>query len=342
MRGQNILTARCGWARFAAAVALAALLAACGPLRENIAPTAPAMSGQWASLLDEIRRFERGIGFDATGNFADVANDLSAFPFCGHAPALVLPWSYEDPAIRWSNAESAEDCRARAPNDDIYFRKLEAQGESSTPVTGAMLAGKLDRFVYLVLHEDCHDQFELPYGVEESLCDFVTHQAMSAFAEQNYSPLSRERRSIRRYAETQAELAQATVEWYAQVEALYARHGRGEITADALLIERTVLFSAAEQPLGFARGELNNVSLATNMTYSRYYTQIGAAFEANGRDLARSVTFFKMIDAGRRNGGAAQQQRRIGEARSAGFLREQEGAIINAIGSAARGAGNPR
>ena len=24
-----------------------------------------------------------------------------------------------------------------------------------------MITGKLDRFIYLVIHEDCHDQFEL-------------------------------------------------------------------------------------------------------------------------------------------------------------------------------------
>ncbi len=322
---------------FAAAALLAASLAGCGPLRELITPTAPAVSGEWAVLLDGIHSFERGIGFSATSNFADVSNDQVSFAHCGHVPRLILPWSYEDPAIHWGNADSESECRALAPDDDIYFRRLEAKGESETPVTRAMLAGKLDRFVYLVIHEDCHDQFNLPYGVEEALCDFITHQAMIVFAEQKYPAFSREQRAIRRYAETQAVLAHATIDWYRQLEALYARHQRGEISADALLRERATLFVSAEQPLGFGKGELNNVSLASNMTYSRYYPQIEEAFEMNGRDLARTVAFFRKLDAAKPLAAAVQKQQRIDDARSVEFLRAYESTIIEKLRAALRG-----
>jgi hypothetical protein len=337
MRRLKFLRTRRGRALFAAAAILAVSVAGCAPLREFISPAAPPVTGEWAALLDEIRSFERRIGFDATANFTDVVNDQAAYPFCGHASRLVLPWSYEDPAIRWYSADSESDCRAIAPEDDIYFRRLEAKGESETPITGAMLAGKLDRFIYLVIHEDCHDQFALPYGVEEALCDLVTHKAMITFAAQKYSFGSREQRSIRRYAINQAELVRATIAWHGRLEALYARYQRGEVAADALLRDRATMFGSAEQPLGFRKGELNNVSLASNMTYSRYYPLLEEVYDAQTGDLARTVAFFRQVDLAKPPPALVQGQKQIADTGSVEFLRAYESAIIDAVRAAVPG-----
>jgi hypothetical protein len=323
--------------RVFAAALLAVALAGCGPLREFIAPTAPAVTGEWAALLAAVREYERTIGFTVTGNFAGPSQAQQSYAFCGHASPLTLPWSYEDPAIRWWRTDDEAECRALAPDADMFFRRLEAKGEADTPVTGAMLAGRIDRFIYLVIHEDCHDQFALPLGLEEALCDFITHQAMIAFAERRYPPLSREQRSIRRYAETQAAQARATIQWYARIEALYARYARGEISAPALLAERAVLFARAEQPLGFAANEMNNVSLANSMTYSRHYPQFEALFDAQGRDLARAVAFFRQADATRPAAETVRRQLGIADGGSVEFLRAYEKTLIDAFRAAAAG-----
>ena len=199
-----------------------------------------------------------------------------------------------------------------------------------------MLAGKLDRFVYLVIHEDCHDQFELPYGIEETLCDFITHQAMIAFARGKYATGSSELRAIVRYAETQASMSLATIDVYARIEALYARRQRGAISIAALLREREAIYRAAERSLGFTAGALNNVSLASNMTYSRYYPQVEQAFAANSSDLARTIALFRKIDAARPAPATVQKQQRIDDVRSSEFLRAYENAVIGAMRAALR------
>ena len=324
--------------RCAAALLLVITVAACGPLGELLSPAAPGVNAEWSALLAELREFERGIGFRTTANFTETAKDKASFPFCGHASQLILPWSYEDPAILWSDIDDEAACRERAAGNDFFFRELETRGESATPVTAAMLAGKLDRFIYLVIHEDCHDQFELPYGIEETLCDFITHQAMIAFARGKYAPGSGEQRAVVRYAETQASMSLATIDVYARVEALYARQQRGELSVEALLRERETIYRAAERPLGFTAGALNNVSLASNMTYSRYYPQIEEAFAASGRDLARTVALFRKIDAARPAVATVQKQLRIDDARSSEFLRAYENAVIAALRAELRGA----
>lgn len=151
--------------RWLAVVALlAVLIAGCGQLREVFMPSAPGVTDEWAALLDEIRTFERRIGFRETDNFFDLSHEQEAFPFCGYASRFYLPYSYEDPAIRWLESVTEQECRELGHYADAYFGAVEVLGESGTPVTPAMITGKLDRFLYLVMHEDCHDQFDLPYA----------------------------------------------------------------------------------------------------------------------------------------------------------------------------------
>ena len=165
------------WARGLVVVALlAAVTVGCAGLSEFFAPSAPGVADEWAALLHEIRAYERRIGFADTDNFVDHSPEHDAFPVCGYASRLTLPYSYEDPAIKWVDSATEVQCLSHGPDADVYFATVEAWGEVGTPVTPAMVTSKLDRFLYLVIHENCHDQFELPYGIEEALCDLITHK----------------------------------------------------------------------------------------------------------------------------------------------------------------------
>ena len=313
------------------AVLLMALAAGCAQLREFVTPSAPGVGAEWAALLNEIRAYERRIGFADTENFVDFSREQDAFPVCGYASRWTLPYSYEDPAIQWLDAATEEACRARGHDADAYFAAVEAWGEVETPVTLSMVTGKLDRFLYLVIHEDCHDQFELPYGIEEALCDLVTHKGMAAFTEQKYGSYAREDRAIRRYAEAQSGRARATIAYYEQLARLYARYERREIPPEVLLRERAAIFRNAQQPLAWTKGELNNVSIANHMTYSRHYPFLESVFNALGRDLAQTVALFKHVDKIKPSSAAVMQQHRIAEASSVEYLRANEAAVVETI-----------
>jgi len=280
----------------AVAVLLAAFVSACTPLRDWLTP-APDAPAEWAALVQEVRAFERGIGFTGTGNFTSATEDKADYPFCGYASRWVLPYSYQDPAITWVGGITESECKALAGEDDVFFEVSEAVGEVGTPVTPAMLTSKLDRFLYLILHEDCHDQFDLPYGVEEALCEVITYKAMVAFGDAKYGPQAREDRELRRYAETQSRRTRAMTAYYAQLAALYARFERKELAPEALLREREAVYGNASRPLGIPLAKLNNVRMANGMTYSRHYALVEAVFEAQGGDLARTVAFFRQVDA---------------------------------------------
>ncbi len=308
------------------AAALIVLAAGCA----IFAPTAPFVSEEWAALLKEVRAYERRIGFADTDNFADLTQEFEAFVFCGVASRLVLPYSYQDPVITWGESESEAECRERGKDADAYYGAVEAWGEIGTPVTPAMITSKLDRFLYLVIHEDCHDQFALPYGIEEALCDLITFKGMAEFTRTKFGIISTEHRAILRYTDAQSSIARATVATYTQLETLYARHARREITADALLQQRAAIYKAAEKPLAWTQGELNNVSLANHMTYSRHYPFLESVFDALGRDLPRTITFFRHVDNIKPDPEAVMKQHRLKKG-SVEFVRAYEAAVTETI-----------
>ncbi|MEK7875973.1 MAG: aminopeptidase [Pseudomonadota bacterium] len=310
---------------------LVALAAGCAQLRELITPSAPGVTGEWAELLNAIRAYERRIGFVDTDNFVDLSREHDAFPVCGYASRLTLPYSYQDPAITWLDSATEVQCLSHGPDVDVYFATVEAWGEVATPATTAMITGKLDRFIYLVIHEDCHDQFELPYGIEEALCDLITHKGMAVFTEEKYGSYAREDRAIRRYAETQSRLTRATITQYEQLATIYARHERNEISSDVLLRERAAFLKNAQKSLVWTKGELNNVSIANHMTYSRHYPFLESVFDALGRDLARTVAFFRYVDKIKPSSAAIMQRHRIAGVKSVEYIRAYEAEVVETI-----------
>jgi hypothetical protein len=313
----------------AAVVLLAMSITGCDQVQEFLNPPPPDVSAEWAALLPEVRAFERRIGFRETENFRSFSGEHAAFPFCGYVSRFYLPYSYQDTAIHWIESATEEECRAAGTGADVYYGFVEAWGESAAPVTPSMVASKLDRFLYLVIHEDCHDQFDFPFGIEEALCNVIAYQAMAAFSAERYGRFARANRAVRRYADTQARITKATIGYYEQLAALYARHKRSEISSEVLLRERGAIFRQAERVL--EREDMNNVTIANEMTYSRHYPFLENTFDALGRDLARTVAFFMQVDRVKPSQADVMKEHGIADESSVQLVRAHEAALVAAI-----------
>jgi hypothetical protein len=319
---------RAAW--FVAVLALVVVLgaAALPRIEAFFTPASPPVGPGWSTVLTQIRALEHRIGFRPTENFARLATELTSYPFCGRASNRRLPYSYQDRLIEWPEIEQEAQCLQVDADTDAYYDEVEAWGEIRTPVTTAMIDGKLDRFVYLVLHEDCHDQYDLPYGIEEPLCDVLTHRAMTQFARERYRWHDVERRSINRYARTEPRSARITIRYYHELEQLYARYEQGRLSHARLLEMRAGVFRAAEDAMDIAEGQLNSIVFANYMTYSRHYPAIARIVDGWGDDLAGAVAFFRLVDA--RKPGRESVAKRLGveDEREPVFLRGYEEAVL--------------
>jgi hypothetical protein len=314
-------------------VLVAVLLAASGgcALMQDATTHLPGPRGyeKGAAMIGGLREFERRIGFRETNNFRDLDQATASYPFCGHVSRLYLPYSYQDPAIQWSMIQTEAACREKAgEGTDVYFVRSEAVGEIGTPLTTSMLAGSLVRFVYLVFHEDCHEQFDLPYGIEEPLCNVIAYNTMVEYAGEKGQVNALERVAMRRYAERESERTRVAKAFYEQLEALYARHQRKEISEKALLDERATIFGQAERALAWERGSLNNVGIANDMTYSRHFPYLESVFIALGRDLGATVAFFRRVDALKPSVASVMKRHRLKSEKSVEFIRAYEEVVL--------------
>jgi len=318
--------------RWLALFALLAVLGGC--FSRHSADDGPAVArspDEGAALVTELRAFERRIGFEDTHNFLTYSRETKAFPFCGTVSRLYLPYSYQDPAIRWLDSVTEEECRALGESADVSFGESEAVGERETPITASMLTAPVVRFVYLVIHEDCHDQFELPYGIEEALCNVIAFNAMTAFGAEKFGAMPRERQAIQRFAREGAEQSHLTVGYYERLAALYARHERAKMPLPVLLRERERLFRKAERELAWPKGSMNNVWIANSMTYARHYPLIERVFGALGRDVRETVAFFKSVDAAKPSAAEVMAKHGLTTESGVDFVRAYEAAMVETI-----------
>ena len=319
--------------RLTGALALSGLLALAGCFgpRSDSELATPRSHEDWTGLVAEVRAFERRIGFEATGNFRTFEQEKQDYPFCGHVSRLYLPYSYEDPAIQWLKVSSEEECVAHGKGADVTFGTTEAIGERETPVTTSMLVAPLNRFLYLVIHEDCHEQFALPYGIEEPLCNVIAFRAMAAFAEERFKTLSPERRAVQRMAREGTAHSRVTVASYERLASLYQRHERAELPLNVLLKERARIFRTAEKQLAWPRGSMNNVWIANAMTYSRHHALIERVYDGLGGDLLRTVAFFRQVDAAKPAPSTVVKKNGLKNDAGVDFVRAYEAAIVETI-----------
>lgn len=311
--------------RLLAPLLVASLLAGCAVVQGTAVPK------EWEPLLQDLRSYQRRIGYERLDSFLEFSEEEGRYTFCGQVSQLYLPYSYEDPAIRWLSEATEVECRAVDADTDAYYGTVEALGEVGAAVTNEVLGVPLHRFVYLVLHEDCHDEFNLPYGIEEALCSLVAYKGMAGFSESKYRWLSRENLTIRRYASVESQQARTVKSIYEQLEERYARYARGQLTAEALLRERAAILARAERSLRWKPGSLNNVGLANEMTYSRHYPYLETVHDALGGDLARTMAFFKKVDAAKPTPREIMARYKIKSVESVPFLRAYEAEIVKTI-----------
>jgi hypothetical protein len=308
--------------RLAVLALLAAAIAGCAGVR---------VPREWEPLLEEVRAYEQRIGFKKTEVFLEFSEEQGRVPFCGHVSRLYLPYSYEDPAIQWFDVATEQECRAHADGADVYFGTVEVLGEVGAAVSPEVLGVQLHRFLYLIIHEDCHEQFEFPYGIEEALCNLIAYKAMAAFSAEKYGAATREYVAIQRYANGESERTRAIRTFYEQLAGHYARYEQKEMSVEALLKERARVFGRAERVLAWRRGSLNNVGMANEMTYSRHYPLLESVYDALGRDLARTVAFFRRVDTIKPSQNEVMKKHGIADKDEVDFIRAYEAEIVGTI-----------
>ena len=304
--------------------------------RDDVAPPPPKppvitpdLLTEWQAIVRDLRVFQRTFGFRETRNFQSVSTKVVENRFCGIVSKRYLPYSYEDPAVSWYEDLPQEECVPEHRGQDVYFGTREVLGEVATPVTQSMLHGSLDRFAYLVIHEDCHDQFKQPYGIEEALCDVIAHEAMKRYARQPPRASQPAWQTLVTYAVHQTALSKETAAQFERVQAFFDETKKARLSDRRFLEQRAFLFAEVERKIEWKPGDANNVTLAEAITYSRHYDRLEKIYVRLGSDLAAFVSHFQQLDTALAGIRRALRRKGLTESRGAAYLRAYENAILD-------------
>jgi hypothetical protein len=245
-------------------------------------------------IVEEMKDFQKALGFEDTKNFARIAERPTAIYRCYFTGKLELPDSYQQ--LRFAQGD-VSGCAIDEQKYDVFFYPAEAIASGSMPVTPALAEASLARLLVVVPHEDFHNQRELrkaPPEVAEAAATLVGFVTASEFAKEKYGPRSPLSQRLEGEARVFLKKARIVNLYYDNLSALYRSFRERNVTRTQALAEKQRLFAELQQqcaavvpePVSFNKcpAAMNNAGLAFDRTYTREYPRVFEVHHALGED----------------------------------------------------------
>ena len=251
-------------------------------------------------LIEEIKDFEKKLGFDETENFNIYSGETEAYDYSFFTPITELPYSLDDPLLQCATGKP-ESVPIDLEKYDVFFYSIQAIAGVETPVTKSLLQAPLPRFIHVIIHEDWHEQMDSPLGIEEPCAEVVSYTAAILFAEEKFGQNSEVYRTLQERFGKKLEESELYQQYYDELDLLYSSFHSGAISeADTLAQKARLLKSMAEELKGMwgaAPRQLNNAFIAFQMTYFRHFPLIQQVYSATNYDLAETMAIFRSVPA---------------------------------------------
>lgn len=250
------------------------------------------------SLVEEIKAFEKQLGFDETENFKVYSAETEAYDYYFYTSATSLPYSLGDPSLQYGEGKPPKAV-TDSGEYDVFIYSVEAIAGVKTPITKSLLRAPLSRFIHVIFHEDWHEQIASSLGIEESSGEVVAYTAALLFTEKKFGQDSAVYQDLR--DEFRKKLAESEIyrQYYDKLSALYAQFQAGEISEPETLAQKAELLRAMSRELwkiwGGKPGQLNNAFIAFQMTYYRHLSLMYEVFSATNFNLAKTMSIFRAM-----------------------------------------------
>ena len=274
--------------------------------RPDLVPPQPPGSAR-LQTIGELKTFEETLGGHATENFLHVSERPAADERCYFTGKLQLPEFYS--GLRMVREDEGE-CTARAPDNDVFFYRIEAVASGQEAISASLADAPVERLFMVVPHEDFHNQAEAgkaPTEVAESAATLVGFLTASGFAKESLGEASSAHRRLDLEAGLFLQKSLIVNRFYDKVSALYAAFRSGTLTEGETSDRKTALFAELKQscseispdPVSFNKcpAAMNNAGLAFDRTYTRNYPMMHDLYELLGHDTPALVSALKRLMA---------------------------------------------
>jgi len=255
-------------------------------------------------LVKEVNEFSKQrLHFKQSVNFQKYSNDNTVY-FCVRlAPKGKLAYDYVQGEIKSMVFETLEEALEAAEKSkkthDAYVYRLDAVA-GGYPLTNAFVMLDKPRQVFLVLHEDWHDNVDFSLSLEEATGNIIGYVGAIEFFKK-YEKDAAFAKDAERSVHWALSKARVVVKFYQKLEKLYAQKGIDESTRE---YARTEIFKEAKKEcieidkktgLTLSNLEFNNATLSTWMTYDRYFDLAWRVYLGTGKNLKKTAAIFRSI-----------------------------------------------
>ncbi len=258
-------------------------------------PGTPVGQEQRLQLIEEIKEFEKELGFAETENFKTYSPETEAYHYLFFTPSTQLPYSLDDPALV-AAIGTRDSVSLDYQKYDAFFYSIPSVAGEGTPVTESLMQAPLDRFMQIIFHEDWHEQVDLPLGLEEPSAEIIGYTAAMLFCRKKYGQDSQVYRTLEKQLDNKLRESQVYGEYYDKLNALYAQYHEGKFSELDTLIRKARLLESMGNELhriwGGRPDQLNNAFIAFQMTYLRHLPLMHGVLEAADSDLIKTIQLF--------------------------------------------------
>jgi hypothetical protein len=250
-------------------------------------------------LVSAIKRLERKLGFRRTKSFHEESPEAALSYRCYYTGKLELPDSYEKLQLLMGTKTG---CPLDPKKFDVFFYPVEAVGNGKSPVSTYLAHESVERFLFVVPHEDFHVSKELrklPATWSEASATLVGLLTAAEVARQKFGENSEAYRNLRREPELFNRKAELVNRYFAELSRVYAAAHAGEMTEHDALAQKQQAFDEIHQacsaidpnPKTFKRclAADNNAGMAFDETYTKYYPLMYRLYLAKDRALKPTV-----------------------------------------------------
>jgi len=255
----------------------------------------PVTEEQRLELIEEIKAFEKELGFLETENFKTYSPEIGAYDYLFYTSSTQLPYSLDDPALI-SALGTRDSVSLDYQKYDAYFYSIPSVAGKGTPVTESLMQAPLPRFIQVIFHEDWHEQVDLSMGLEEPSAEVIGYAAALAFTGEKYGQDSQVHQALKKHFENKLRESEVYGEYYIRLETLYAQYQEGKLSEMDTLIRKARLLEAMGNELygiwGGKPDQLNNAFIGFQMTYLRHLPLMYEVLEATDSDLIKTIQIF--------------------------------------------------
>lgn len=275
-------------------VALAVIVSACKP----VATSASLTENERLALVREIKAFQKKLGFNPTENFASISDSKEAYDYYFYAPVADLPYSLDDPALKFGEGKR-ENNSLDSRKYDVFYYSIPALAGINTPITKLLLESPLHRFIFIIFHEDWHEQIKSPLGIEEASGELMGYVPALLFTEAKFGRDSEVYQTLERELTNKLKEAQVFQKRYDELTTLYADFRSGKISEAETLGRKLQLINSLDDDIygvwGKRRDQLNNAFIAFQMTYFRHLNLMNDLYIASNSDVLETIKVLRGI-----------------------------------------------